>query len=328
MNDKIRIGIVGYGRLGRGVEAAIKQQPDMRLEAIYTRRAPGAVRARDEATPVRSVRALDAGDEPADVLLLCGGSRDDLPAQSPKYAAKYHIVDSYDNHAQIPEHLAAVDSAARAGGRTAIISCGWDPGIFSLARLFGEAFLPRGQTYTFWGEGVSQGHSDALRQVPGVLDAVQYTIPAAAALDKIRRGEEPDLSPPNAHRRECFVALKPGADPDVVRAAIVEMPDYFAPYQTEVHFISPEELRAEHTQIPHGGHVFRSAQTGGGARQLIETRLKLGSNPEFTASVLVAFARAAFRLASRGELGAKTPLDIAPALLSPRPIEELVRDLL
>lgn len=326
--QKIRVGIVGYGRLGRGVELAIGQQPDMVIDAIYTRRAPLEIRAHTPGVAVLAAGALDAGRVPADVLILCGGSRDDLPEQSPRYARHYNIVDSYDHHARIPEHLAAVDAEARAGGRCAIISCGWDPGLFSLYRVLGEAFLPAGKTYTFWGEGVSQGHSDAVRRVEGVADAVQYTIPREDAIAAVRAGQQPVLTGPQAHRRECFVVLEPGADPDAVRAAIVGMPDYFAPYQTEVHFVSQAELACDHAAIPHGGMVFRSAHTAGGAAQLMEGGLRLGSNPEFTAAVLVAYARAAYRLHARGDFGAKTVFDIAPALLSPRSGAELRAELL
>lgn len=326
--QKIRVGIVGYGRLGRGVELAIGQQPDMVIDAIYTRRAPGEIRAQDPAVAVRSTDALDAGTVPADVLILCGGSRNDLPHQSPRYARHYNIVDSYDHHARIPAHLAAVDAPARAGERCAVISCGWDPGLFSLHRLLGEAFLPAGKTYTFWGEGVSQGHSAAVRRVEGVADAVQYTLPREDALAAVRAGQEPALGPGQAHRRVCFVVLAQGADPDAVRAAIVEMPDYFAPYQTEVHFVSQAELARDHAGIPHGGVVFRSAHAQGGAVQLMESGLRLSSNPEFTAAVLVAYARAAYRLHARGEFGAKTVFDIAPALLAAGAAMELYRDLL
>lgn len=328
MQENIRVGIVGYGRLGRGVELSLAQQPDMTLDAIYTRRSPGDVSARSAETPVRSVAALEGGQAPADVLILCGGSRSDLPIQSPRYAGLYNIIDSYDRHARIPEHLEAVDAAAREGGHCAIISCGWDPGLFSLQRLYGEAFLPQGKTYTFWGEGVSQGHSDAIRRVPGVADAAQYTIPMTSAIEAVRSGQRPELSAGEAHRRECFVALEPGADAEAVRQAIVTMPDYFEPFQTQVHFISLAQLHAEHAEIPHGGHVFRSAQTGEGTPQLMEAGLKLGSNPEFTASVLVAFARAAYRLDARGESGAKTVFDIPPALLSAKPPSTLHRELL
>ncbi|AWV90106.1 diaminopimelate dehydrogenase [Bradymonas sediminis] len=328
MKDEIRIGIVGYGRLGRGVELSVAQQPDMTLAGIYSRRSPGKLTALSAETPVESVAALEKGDAPVDVLILCGGSRDDLPHQSPRYARQYNIVDSYDHHARIPEHLAAVDEAAQVAQRSAIISSGWDPGLFSLQRLIGEAFLPEGKTYTFWGEGVSQGHSDVIRRLPGVAGAVQYTIPLESAIEAVEGGEQPELTAGESHRRECYVVLAPGADAEAVREAIVSMPDYFEPYQTQVHFITQAQLEAEHAEIPHGGYVIRSAETGGGASQLIQTRLALGSNPEFTASVLVAYARAAYRLCERGDFGAKTVFDIAPVLLSAKDPAELYRELL
>lgn len=325
---KLQIGIVGYGNLGKGVELAIAQQPDMALQAIYTRRPPDQIKPQSPTSKILSVTALDRGDVPVDVLILCGGSRKDLPEQSPHYAALYNIVDSYDRHARIPEHLKNVDQAAKKAHRTAIIASGWDPGLFSIHRLYGEAILPRGKTYTFWGKGVSQGHSDAIRRVEGVADAVQYTLPKENALHAVRAGQRPALTPGESHRRECFVALKPGANADAVRKAITEMPDYFAPYETIVHFISLDELRRDHSHTPHGGFVFRSGETGTNTTQTIEFGLKLDSNPEFTANVLVAYARATYALYKRGDFGAKTVLEIPPILLSPKSPAELYRELL
>lgn len=324
----IRIGIAGYGNLGRGVEGAIEKCADMQLVGVFTRRDPASISTRDAGTVVRGMDALDGMRDAIDVLILCGGSRDDLPAQGPALAATFNTLDSYDTHARIPEYFAAVDAAARASGRTAVISVGWDPGLFSLQRVFGEAILPDGGSYTFWGRGVSQGHSDALRRVPGVKAGVQYTIPSDAAIARVRAGERPTLTPREAHARECVVVLEDGASPDEVRTAIQAMPHYFADYDTTVTFVTEDELRRDHAGIPHGGFVLRSGLTGDGAQQLLELRLELASNPEFTASVLVAYARACHRLHARGETGAKTVFDIAPGLLSPRSMEELRRDLL
>ncbi|MDN5558103.1 MAG: diaminopimelate dehydrogenase [Ruaniaceae bacterium] len=322
----IRIGIVGYGNLGRGVETAIGLNPDLSLTGVFTRRAP-------ESVPTAGARVypmsdLDFRRDDLDVLILCGGSRDDLPIQSPELAARYSLVDSYDNHAHIPEHFAAVDAAARAAGTTAIISSGWDPGLFSLNRLFGEAVLPQGSTYTFWGRGLSQGHSDALRRVPGVVQAAQYTIPSEDAISRVRAGEAPELSTRERHTRECYVVLADGADPETVRAEIVAMPDYFEPYETTVHVIDSAEFERSHQGMPHGGFVIRSATTSEGNAQVIEYQLALDSNPEFTASVLVAYARAAARMSAAGDHGAKTVFDVAPGLLSARSPGELRRDLL
>ncbi len=322
----IRIGIVGYGNLGRGVETAIGLNPDLELTGVFTRREPASVPT--ASAQVHPMSDLDAPRNDLDVLILCGGSRDDLPVQSPELAARYSLVDSYDNHAHIPEHFAAVDAAARAAGTTAIISGGWDPGLFSLNRLFGEAVLPQGSTYTFWGRGLSQGHSDALRRVPGVAQAAQYTIPSEDAIGRVRAGENPELSTRERHTRECFVVLAGGADPEAVRAEIVAMPDYFAPYDTTVHFIGAEEFARDHQGMPHGGFVIRSAHTSEANAQVIEYRLALDSNPEFTASVLVAYARAAARMSAVGDHGAKTVFDVAPGLLSARTPGELRRDLL
>ncbi|MGB3604719.1 diaminopimelate dehydrogenase [Gordonia sp. (in: high G+C Gram-positive bacteria)] len=323
MNTPIRIGIVGYGNLGRGVETAIGLNPDMTLVGVFTRRDPASVETVGDQTSVFPMADLDRDRDDIDVLILCGGSRSDLPEQSPAQAARYSIVDSYDNHARIPEHFAAVDAAAKAAGTTAIISTGWDPGLFSLNRVFGEAIVPQGNTYTFWGRGLSQGHSDAVRRVPGVAAGVQYTLPSEPAIERVRAGENPELSTRERHTRECFVVLEDGADADAVRTAIVTMPDYFEPYDTTVNFISAEELARDHRGMPHGGFVIRSGTTSQGAKQVIEYSLTLDSNPEFTASVLVAYARAAARMNQSGQVGAKTVYDVAPGLLSPLSAEEL-----
>ncbi|GAA4758380.1 diaminopimelate dehydrogenase [Gordonia alkaliphila] len=323
MTTQIRVGIVGYGNLGRGVETAIGLNPDLSLVGVFTRRAPETVATVNDSTPVFAMSELEAGRDDIDVLVLCGGSATDLPEQSPALAAKYCIVDSYDNHAKIPEHFAAVDAAARPAGTTAVISTGWDPGMFSLNRVFGEALLAQGSTYTFWGRGLSQGHSDALRRVPGVAGGVQYTLPSETAIERVRAGENPELSTRERHTRQCFVVLTDGADADTVRAEIVNMPNYFEPYDTTVEFITADELKRDHQGMPHGGFVIRSGTTSEGTKQVIEYSLTLESNPEFTASVLVAYARAAARLHKVGDIGAKTVYDIAPGLLSPLSAEEL-----
>jgi diaminopimelate dehydrogenase len=336
MSENIRIGIAGYGNLGRGVELALARCPDMELAGIFTRRDPGAITPVGPEVPVYALAEIDEFHDRIDVLILCGGSRNDLPQQGPALAARFNTVDSFDTHAKIPEYFASVDAAARAGERLAIISVGWDPGLFSIHRLMGEAVLPEGAAYTFWGKGLSQGHSDAIRQVPGVRAAVQYTIPSAEAMERVRSGARPRLSAREKHTRECYVILDEGADPRVVEEAIVTMPDYFADYDTTVHFISEEELRREHAAMPHGGFVIRSGATGAPAgertgnisKHVMEYSLKLDSNPEFTASVLVAYARAAFRLYRGGERGARTVLDVAPGLLSPKGAAELMRELL
>ncbi|MGX1791951.1 diaminopimelate dehydrogenase [Microbacterium sp.] len=328
MNTHIRIGIVGYGNLGRGVERSLARNPDMRLVGVFTRRDPASIGTVGPGVPVRRIDELDAMHDEIDVLILCGGSKSDLPEQTPALASRFSVVDSFDTHARIPEHFAAVDAAARAAGTTAVISTGWDPGLFSLQRLYGEAILPQGETYTFWGRGLSQGHSDAIRRVPGVAAGVQYTIPSEEAVARVRAGERPELSTRDKHTRECFVVLEAGADPDAVREAIVTMPDYFEPYDTTVHVVSPEELARDHTGAPHGGFVIRSGTTSDGVSQTVEFRLALESNPEFTASVLVAYARAAARLAASADHGAKTPFDIAPGLLSPKSPEQLRAELL
>lgn len=328
MEQAIKVGIVGYGNLGKGVEAALKRAPDMELVGVFTRREPSGLRLLDPATPAYRLAEIDAFHEKIDVLILCGGSKQDLPKQGPALAALFNTVDSFDTHAKIPEYFDAVDRAARQAGTTAIISVGWDPGLFSLNRLFGEAILPEGDTYTFWGKGLSQGHSDAVRRVPGVKAGVQYTIPSPEAMAQVRSGARPTLTTREKHRRECYVVLEDGADPAEVERQIVTMPHYFADYDTTVHFISEEELRRDHAAMPHGGFVIRSGSTGEGTAQLMEFSLKLGSNSEFTASVLVAYARAAYRLNRRGRIGAKTVLDVAPGLLSPKSPEQLRKELL
>lgn len=328
MDAQLRIGIVGYGNLGRGVERSLAMNPDMTLVGVFTRRDPGSVSTVDPTVSVRRIEELDTLQDEIDVLILCGGSKSDLPEQTPALAARFSVVDSFDTHARIPEHFAAVDAAARAAETTAVISTGWDPGLFSLQRLYGEAILPQGETYTFWGRGLSQGHSDAIRRVPGVAAGVQYTIPSDDAMARVRAGDRPALSTRDKHTRECFVVLEDGADQDAVREAIVTMPDYFEPYDTTVHIVSAEELARDHAGVPHGGFVIRSATTSEGVAQTVEFQLALESNPEFTASVLVAYARAAARLSASGDHGAKTPFDIAPGLLSPKSPERLRAELL
>lgn len=326
VNQKIRIGIAGYGNLGRGVEAAIAQNPDMALAGVFTRRDPASVRTLG--AQVHRLDAIDAFAAGIDVLVLCGGSKSDLPDQGPGLAARFNTVDSFDTHARIPEYFDAVDRAARANDRTAVIAVGWDPGLFSLARLYGESVLADGATYTFWGRGLSQGHSDAIRRVPGVRAGVQYTAPVQQAIERVRSGERPALSTREQHTRECYVVLEEGADAAAVERAIVTMPSYFADYDTTVRFIDAETLRREHSAMPHGGFVLRTGKTGEGTSQLVEFKLELDSNPEFTASVLVAYARASFRLAQAREFGARTVFDIAPALLSPKSPAELRAQLL
>lgn len=326
----IRIGILGYGNLGRGVECAVKQNPDMELAAVFTRRNPQDVQILTEEATVCSVAEVPEWKERIDVMILCGGSATDLPEQTPVYAEMFHVVDSFDTHARIPEHFARVDAAAKKGGKVGIISVGWDPGMFSLNRLYAGAILPEGADYTFWGKGVSQGHSDALRRISGVKDAKQYTIPVDAALEAVRKGENPELTTRQKHTRECFVVPEEGADTARIEKEIQTMPNYFAEYDTTVHFISEEELREKHSGIPHGGFVLRSGRTGREKenQHLIEYQLKLDSNPEFTASVLAAYARAAYRLGAEGGSGCKTVFDIAPAYLSVKSKEELRASLL
>lgn len=326
----IRIGILGYGNLGRGVECAIKHNPDLELVAVFTRRAPETVKILTETAAVYSVNDAEKMKDKIDVLIICGGSATDLPKQTPEYAKMFNVIDSFDTHARIPEHFEDVDAAAKKGGNVGIISVGWDPGMFSLNRLYANAILPEGKDYTFWGKGVSQGHSDAIRRVEGVKDGKQYTIPVEAALEAVRNGENPELTTRQKHTRECFVVLEEGADAAKVEEEIKTMPNYFSDYDTTVHFISEEELKANHSGIPHGGFVLRSGKTGwdGENKHLIEYSLKLDSNPEFTASVLVAYARAAYKLAQEGQSGCKTVFDIAPAYLSAKSGAELRKHLL
>lgn len=325
-----RIGILGYGNLGRGVECAIRQNKDMELAAVFTRRQPADVSILTETAAVANVKDIPDWKDKIDVMILCGGSATDLPEQTPEYAKYFHVVDSFDTHARIPEHFARVDAAAKESGHVGIISVGWDPGMFSLNRLYGNALLPEGSDYTFWGKGVSQGHSDAVRRLDGVKDAKQYTIPVESALEAVRSGGNPQFTTREKHTRECFVVLEEGADAKKVEEEIKTMPNYFADYDTTVHFISEEELKANHSGIPHGGFVLRSGVTGWNKENshLIEYRLKLDSNPEFTSSVLIAYARAAHRLAKEGQSGCKTVFDIAPAYLSAKSGEELRAEML
>lgn len=326
----IRIGIYGYGNLGRGVESAVRQNEDMELTAVFTRRDPAQVRIATEGVPVYRAEDAAAHQGEVDVLILCGGSATDLPVQTPEMARLFNVVDSFDTHAHIPEHFAAVDAAAQEGGKVALISVGWDPGMFSLNRMYANAVLPEGSDYTFWGRGVSQGHSDAIRRIEGVADAKQYTVPVEEALEAVRSGSNPVLTTRQKHTRECYVVAKEGADTARIEREIKEMPNYFAEYDTTVTFLSQEELERDHSRINHGGFVIRSGKTGLNRENtaVIEYSLKLDSNPEFTASVIAAYARAAYRLANKGESGCKTVFDIAPALLSPKSGEELRRTML
>ena len=326
--EKIKIGILGYGNIARGVEQAIRQNEDLALAAVFTRRDPAHVAVQTPGVPVLHVDDAPAWRDRIDVMILCGGSATDLPAMGPQYAALFHTVDSFDTHARIPEYFENVDRAAKESGHLAAISIGWDPGLFSLNRLYGEAFLPQGAHYTFWGRGVSQGHSDALRRVPGVKDAVQYTVPVESAMEAARSGAQPQFTARQMHTRECFVVAEEGADRAEIERAICEMPNYFSDYDTTVHFISEEELQRDHKKMPHGGFVIRSGKTGENNREVMEFSLKLDSNPEFTASVLVCYARAVYRLAKQGQTGAVTAFDIAPARLSPKSPEELRATLL
>ncbi len=312
----MKIGILGYGNLGRGVEAAIKKNEDMELVAVYTRRDPSTLTINTEGVAVKSTADLDTGKEDIDVLIICGGSATDLPAMTPKYAAMYNVIDSFDTHARIPEHFANVDKAAKEAGTIGIISCGWDPGMFSISRAYATAVLPDGQAYTFWGKGVSQGHSDAVRRIEGVRDCRQYTIPVPAALEKVRSGENPELTTREKHTRECFVVAEEGADLARIENEIKTMPNYFSDYDTTVHFIDEAEMKKNHSGLPHGGSVIYSGESSDGVKHVIEYSLTLDSNPEFTGSVLVAYARAAARLNAEGIKGAKTVFDIAPSYLN------------
>ena len=326
----IKIAIAGYGNLGRGVECAIAQNPDTELYGVFTRRNPSDVKTLKEDTKVFSLNDIEKHKENIDVVILCGGSATDLPVQTPKLAESFNVIDSFDTHANIPKHFENVDAAAKAAGKVAMISVGWDPGLFSLNRLYAQAILPDGKDYTFWGKGVSQGHSDAIRRIDGVLDARQYTIPVEAALEAVRSGKNPELTTREKHTRECFVVAEEGADKARIENEIKTMPNYFADYDTTVHFISAEEMERDHSGIPHGGFVIRTGKTGWNDENshVIEYSLKLDSNPEFTSSVIVAYARAAYRLYKEGQTGCKTVFDIAPAYLSAKDGAELRKTLL
>ena len=331
MTPVIRVAIAGYGNLGCGAQAAIKQSPDMQLVCVFSRRDPASVTLIDPSVPVYAMDDVAQYKDDIDVLILCGGSKSDLPEQGPKLAALFNIVDSFDTHAKIPEYFAALDTPAKKANKVAMLSVGWDPGLFSINRLYGEAILPVGETYTFWGKGLSQGHSDAVRRVDGVKSGVQYTLPSESAMARVRNGEQPTLSTREKHTRECYIVLADGADSDAVCNTIVTMPDYFADYDTKVHFIDQPTFERDHQKMPHGGFVIRSGISGMDNEQnnqVLEFSLKLGSNPEFTASVLVAYARATYKMSLAGETGAKTVLDVAPSLLSPKTPAQLRKELL
>jgi len=325
----MKIAIAGYGNLGRGVELSIAQNSDCELFGVFTRRAPESVKTATGAK-VYHINDIQKYKGQIDVVVICGGSATDLPRQTPELAKNFNVVDSFDTHAKIPEHFSSVDVAAKSGGKVAVISAGWDPGMFSLNRLYASCILPDGKDYTFWGKGVSQGHSDAIRRIDGVKDAKQYTIPVPEALDAVRTGKNPELSTREKHTRECFVVAEEGADKARIENEIKTMPNYFADYDTTVHFITAEEMKRDHSELPHGGTVIRSGKTGinGEHKHVIEYSLKLDSNPEFTSSVLVAYARAAYNMSKKGECGCKTVFDIAPAMLSPKSGEELRAHLL
>ena len=327
--SKIRIGIVGYGNIGRGVEQAIKRNEDMELAAVFTRRDPASVKVATEGAKVVHMDDMLSMKGDVDVMVLCGGSATDLPVMGPEIAANFNTIDSFDTHAKIPEYFANVDKAAKEGNNVSIISVGWDPGMFSLNRLYAESILVQGSTYTFWGKGVSQGHSDAIRRIPGVKNAIQYTVPVDEAVDQVRSGSEPKLTTRDKHTRECYVVAQEGANKAEIENAIKTMPNYFDEYNTTVHFISEEELKRDHSMMPHGGFVIRTGETGEeGNKHVIEYSLKLDSNPEFTASVLIAYARAAYRLNQKGENGARSVFDIAPAWLSMKTPEQLRKEIL
>lgn len=322
--EKIRIGIVGYGNIGRGVEQAVARNEDMELKAVFTRREPETVAIKTEGAAVKHFDEMASMKDEIDVMVLCGGSATDLPVIGPEVAANFNTIDSFDTHAKIPEYFANVDKAAKEGGNVSIISVGWDPGMFSLNRLYVEAILAQGSTYTFWGKGVSQGHSDAIRRIEGVKNAIQYTVPVEEAVNRVRSGREPELTTRDKHLRECYVVAEDGADRSAIEQAIKTMPNYFDEYNTTVTFVTEEELKENHSKMPHGGFVIRSGETGCEEnKHVIEYSLKLDSNPEFTASVLVCYARAAYRLSKAGESGAKSVFDIAPGLLSQKTAEEL-----
>ncbi len=326
----IRIGIYGYGNLGKGVESAIRQNSDMELAAVFTRRDPDTVKINTSGVKVCHIDDAVNMTDDIDVMILCGGSATDLPQQTPEMAKMFNVVDSFDTHAKIPQHFENVDKAAKEAGKVAIISVGWDPGLFSLNRMYAGAVLPEGKDYTFWGKGVSQGHSDAIRRIEGVKNAKQYTIPVNSALEAVRSGVMPELGTREKHLRECFVVAEEGADLEKIENEIKTMPNYFADYDTTVHFISEEELMRDHSGIPHGGFVIRTGKTGFNKENthVIEYSLKLDSNPEFTASVIVAYARAAYKLSKNGDNGCKTVLDISPAMLSPKDGADLRKELL
>ena len=327
--SKIRIGIVGYGNIGRGVEQAIKRNEDMELAAVFTRRDPASVKVATEGAKVVHMDNMLSMKDDVDVMVLCGGSATDLPVMGPEIAANFNTIDSFDTHAKIPEYFTNVDKAAKEGNNISIISVGWDPGMFSLNRLYAESILVQGSTYTFWGKGVSQGHSDAIRRIPGVKNAIQYTVPVDEAVDQVRSGSEPKLTTRDKHTRECYVVAQEGANKAEIENAIKTMPNYFDEYNTTVRFISEEELKRDHSKMPHGGFVIRTGETGEeGNKHVIEYSLKLDSNPEFTASVLIAYARAAYRLNQKGENGARSVFDIAPALLSIKTPEQLRKEIL
>ena len=327
--SKIRIGIVGYGNIGRGVEQAIKRNEDMELAVVFTRRDPASVKVATEGAKVVHMDDMLSMKGDVDVMVLCGGSATDLPVMGPEIAANFNTIDSFDTHAKIPEYFANVDKAAKEGNNISIISVGWDPGMFSLNRLYAESILVQGSTYTFWGKGVSQGHSDAIRRIPGVKNAIQYTVPVDEAVDQVRSGSEPKLTTRDKHTRECYVVAQEGANKAEIENAIKTMPNYFDEYNTTVHFIAEEELKRDHSKMPHGGFVIRTGETGEeGNKHVIEYSLKLDSNPEFTASVLIAYARAAYRLNQKGENGARSVFDIAPALLSMKTPEQLRKEIL
>ncbi len=326
----MNIGIYGYGNLGRGVEDSIKRNPDMNLVAVFTRRPPESLKIETEGVPVVSADDIMDWKDKIDVMIICGGSATDLPEMTPALAEHFNVVDSYDNHSSIPTHFANVDAKAKEASTTALISCGWDPGMFSLNRLYASCVLPDGNDYTFWGKGVSQGHSDAIRRIDGVIDARQYTVPVEEAMERIRNGETPELTAREKHKRECYVVAEEGADKDRIRDEIVNMPAYFAPYDTTVTFITMEEMKEKHSELPHGGSVIRTGKTGKDDchSQVIEYKLTLDSNPEFTGSVLTAYARAVYRLSQRGDFGCKSVFDIAPADLSLQSRDELLAHML
>ena len=319
----IKLAIVGYGNLGKGVELAVRQNPDMELVAVFTRRDPKCLQVQTPGLQVLAMEQLEEMAEQLDVLILCGGSATDLPEMTPALAAKCNVVDSFDNHSRIPQHIARVDAAAKAAGKMAVVSCGWDPGMFSLARIYAQAALPSGESYTFWGPGLSQGHSDAIRRIPGVVDARQYTVPVDAALEQVRSGEAPQLTTRQKHTRHCYVVAQDSADREEITRTICQMPGYFADYDTTVNFITREELARDHSTMPHGGFVIRSGVTGENVRHTIEYSLKLESNPQFTASILVACARAAVRMQARGETGCATIAEVRPCDLLMDSIEDI-----